>query len=546
MAKITQFKPLVGVVLGSRSDFNVMRRGLETLRVMGVPYIFEIASPHRTPERVAKFASTAGEMGMEVLIAAAGGNGQLPGILACYTTLPVIGVPIDATPMRGEDALLGISQMPPGTPVATVGINSAENAAILAAQILAIKHPRFREVLAHRRMTAGQKLERFLVELANEYPDLCDTQFTAPRPRPSVSDVETEGGTEDNTPVPPEETTERIRPGAVLIERTSVKAGQAGHLVSTPLPQEPGTVTEDSSLADDTPSPTEATTAETPRNAPPLLPLPTRPASNGVISNREAALSSDVTPTIERPSEKPSVPVTVMERVLSREEPHDTDQNTQEDLDSTVFTLDPSDPDVNVLEHAMLVLLEGGLIAMPTDTVYGLAADATNPEAVRRLLELKGHDPAKKSLAMLIGDTTALDNLVTEVPGPLERVLDEFWPGALTVLFTRRPTVLPNVSDAPSIGVRVPADPVALQLLMMMSRPLAVINTAKGTYAPATTAAEVLERFSGRVNCILDAGPCSAGEASTVLSALIEPFEILREGAVKRDELKRLLGDKLK
>mgnify|MGYP005859670249 CR=1 FL=1 len=130
-------RPLVGVIVGSRSDFNVMRRGLETLRVMGIPYVFEVASPHRNPDRVARFASTAGERGLEVLIAGAGGNGQLPGTLACYTTLPVIGVPVDATPMRGEDALLGIVQMPPGTPVATVGINQAENAAILAVQMRA-------------------------------------------------------------------------------------------------------------------------------------------------------------------------------------------------------------------------------------------------------------------------------------------------------------------------------------------------------------------------------------------------------------------------
>ena len=138
MPRIAHSKPLVGVILASRSDFNVMRRGLETLRVMGVPYVFDIASPHRMPDKVAKFASSAGENGIEVLIAAAGGNGQLPGIVACHTSLPVIGVPIDATPMRGEDALLGISQMPPGTPVATVGINSSENAAILATQILAL------------------------------------------------------------------------------------------------------------------------------------------------------------------------------------------------------------------------------------------------------------------------------------------------------------------------------------------------------------------------------------------------------------------------
>lgn len=520
-----------------------MRRGLETLRVMGVPYILEIAAPHRSPDRVARFAGEAGAKGMEVLIAAAGGNAQLASVLTNYTALPVIGVPIDSTPMRGEDALLGMCQAPPGAPVATVGINASENAAILATQILALKHPQFREVLSHRRQSASQGLDRFLNELKREFPDLCDPTQTAPDRRQNQADLETDGGVEENTPDPMEDhpRNERIRPGAVLSGGAVHPApgSSPSNLVSTPVPQEPGTVTEDPELKDTlNASGRYNAEAPTPVTAhPPKLPL------------KGSLVEVDETPTdfsFARPINGMTLPAPKLGNVADQIPATPAMITVESGRKTRHFKLDPADPDVNVLEHAMLELLEGGIIAMPTDTVYGLAADATNPEAVRRLIELKGHDPSRKSIAMLIGDSGALDHLVTEVPSALERVIDDFWPGALTILFQRRPTLLTDVSDSPTIGVRIPADPVALQLLQMISRPLAVINTAMGKIPPATAADEVLRRFEGRIECVLDAGPCRDSDASTVLSAIVEPFEILREGAVKREALKAVLGDRLK
>jgi tRNA threonylcarbamoyl adenosine modification protein (Sua5/YciO/YrdC/YwlC family) len=583
-------RPLIGVMLASRSDFNVMRRALETLRVMGVPYLFDLASPHRMPERVAKFVAGAAEAGVEVFIAASGGNGQLPGMIACHTLAPVIGVPIDSTPLRGEDSLLGMVQMPPGSPVAVVGVNSAENAAVLAVQMLSIRHTRLREVLSHRRTNAILRLDRSLMELVKEYPELCDPEQTAPKSRrQGLSEVDTDGGSEEVTPEPPPERTERIRPGATLLNPAAAAAAAVkdpSTLIATPLPQEPGVITEDSNEPALSQAPLHAhpstgramaklAAAQGPQpasslNAPTaIIPLPGRtlaPAEPARITPVDP-VRVPVAPLAEPPKPAPPeplsglpqgrrspvpVPITpdpsalMMVAHKARETAPKPAATSKGPIDTRVFTVDPADPDVNVLEHAMLVLLEGGVVAMPTDTVYGLAADATNPAAVRALLELKGYDPAKKSLAMLIGDPSALDSLVVSVPGPLERVLDEFWPGGLTVLFQRKPSVLPEVTDSASLGLRVPDHPVALQLLMMVARPLAVINTSVKEGEPATRPDEVMARFNGRIDCVLDAGACESGAPSTVLSALIEPFEVLREGAVKRADLKRVLGDKLR
>ena len=129
--------PRVGVIMGSISDWSVMQKACETLEAYGVPYRKDIVSAHRTPFRMMSYAHEAREAGIHVIIAGAGGAAHLPGMTAAYTTLPVIGVPVNATALDGIDSLLSIAQMPKGVPVAAVAIDNATNAAILAVQILA-------------------------------------------------------------------------------------------------------------------------------------------------------------------------------------------------------------------------------------------------------------------------------------------------------------------------------------------------------------------------------------------------------------------------
>ncbi|MCS7213942.1 MAG: 5-(carboxyamino)imidazole ribonucleotide mutase [Candidatus Calescibacterium sp.] len=129
-------KPLVGIIMGSDSDLAVMKDAEEILKLFDIPYELDIVSAHRTPQKMFKYAESAHRRGLKVIIAGAGGAAHLPGMVASITPLPVIGVPIKVTALQGLDSLLSIVQMPAGVPVATVAIDNAKNAAILAAQII--------------------------------------------------------------------------------------------------------------------------------------------------------------------------------------------------------------------------------------------------------------------------------------------------------------------------------------------------------------------------------------------------------------------------
>ena len=140
---------LVGVIMGSKSDWDTMRHASETLEQFGVAHETKIVSAHRTPQWMAEYASTAESRGLEVIIAAAGGAAHLPGMVAAHTLLPVLGVPIESHALKGMDSLLSIAQMPGGIPVGTLAIGKAGaiNAALLAVAILANSRPDLREKL---------------------------------------------------------------------------------------------------------------------------------------------------------------------------------------------------------------------------------------------------------------------------------------------------------------------------------------------------------------------------------------------------------------
>ncbi len=141
----------VAIIMGSNSDWPVLEPAEKTLKSFGVEVEVVVASAHRTPEMVHEFAAGARGRGVEVIIAAAGAAAHLGGVIAAFTTLPVIGIPINATPLNGMDSLLSFVQMPSGIPVATMAINGAKNAALFAVQILATKYPELVEKLAEDR-----------------------------------------------------------------------------------------------------------------------------------------------------------------------------------------------------------------------------------------------------------------------------------------------------------------------------------------------------------------------------------------------------------
>jgi phosphoribosylaminoimidazole carboxylase PurE protein len=154
-------KPLVGIVMGSSSDLSVMEESAEILKRFEVPYEMIVASAHRSPDRTREYARSAQKRGLEVIIAGAGGAAHLAGSIAAETVLPVIGVPIDSTPLKGIDALLATVQMPSGVPVATmaVGKTGARNAGILVIQIVSLHRPELRKKLLEYREEMARQVE---------------------------------------------------------------------------------------------------------------------------------------------------------------------------------------------------------------------------------------------------------------------------------------------------------------------------------------------------------------------------------------------------
>ncbi|MEM1541175.1 MAG: 5-(carboxyamino)imidazole ribonucleotide mutase [Ignisphaera sp.] len=149
--------PKVAVIMGSKSDWEYMKEAVELLKQFDIEVVIKVLSAHRTPEATFDFAKNAAENGVEVIIAGAGGAAHLPGVVAALTHLPVIGVPIPSKHLNGLDSLLSIVQMPPGVPVATVGIGGAKNAALLALRVLSLKYP---EIVA--------KLKRYVEDMKKE------------------------------------------------------------------------------------------------------------------------------------------------------------------------------------------------------------------------------------------------------------------------------------------------------------------------------------------------------------------------------------------
>jgi len=154
-------KPLVGIVMGSDSDLPTMKDASEICKQFGIPFEMKVVSAHRTPHEMANYGKTASEKGIKVIIAGAGGAAHLPGMLAAYTVLPVIGVPIQTKTLNGIDSLYSIVQMPAGVPVATVAIGGGKNAGLLAVQILATADNELRDkIIEYKKQIAKESIEK--------------------------------------------------------------------------------------------------------------------------------------------------------------------------------------------------------------------------------------------------------------------------------------------------------------------------------------------------------------------------------------------------
>ena len=196
--------------------------------------------------------------------------------------------------------------------------------------------------------------------------------------------------------------------------------------------------------------------------------------------------------------------------------------------------------DPNAISRALSVLQAGGLIAFPTDTVYGLAAATFSTAAIDKLYEAKTRE-ATKAIAVLVGDIAQLDLLTSGLTPTAHKLAQRYWPGPLTLVVPKHPILPANLSAYPTVGVRMPNHAFAIDLLRRVG-PLATTSANRSGGANATTAAEVLEQLDGRIELLLDGGQCPGGIPSTVVDCTNEQPVILRAGEISQEEITTLLA----
>jgi L-threonylcarbamoyladenylate synthase len=194
--------------------------------------------------------------------------------------------------------------------------------------------------------------------------------------------------------------------------------------------------------------------------------------------------------------------------------------------------IDPNDPDSLVLQDAAGCLREHGLVAFPTETFYGLGANAMDRESVRRVFEVKGRSESKP-LLVLVDSVTMAESLASEVSNAARGLMNRYWPGPLTLVFRAVPGIPSELTAGTgTIGIRMPGHRVALELVRVFGLPITAPSANPSGEPPPTTAQAVLEKLTGSVDLILDGGPTAGGLPSTVLDVSVSPPRLLRQGAV--------------
>jgi L-threonylcarbamoyladenylate synthase len=198
-----------------------------------------------------------------------------------------------------------------------------------------------------------------------------------------------------------------------------------------------------------------------------------------------------------------------------------------------VLRVDPETPSRAIISDAAAVLAGKGLVAFPTETFYGLGADAREPAAVRRVFEVKGRRESKPVL-VLVDSIAMAESLVDEIPSQARTLIARHWPGPLTLVLRARPTVPAEITAGTgTVGIRMPGHAVALALVQALGGPVTAPSANPSGAAPPTTAEDVLAAFEGKIELVLDGGKTTGGPASTIVDATANPPRVLRAGAVK-------------
>ncbi|MGQ0650003.1 MAG: L-threonylcarbamoyladenylate synthase [Gemmatimonadaceae bacterium] len=207
-----------------------------------------------------------------------------------------------------------------------------------------------------------------------------------------------------------------------------------------------------------------------------------------------------------------------------------------------VLPVDAAQPEPAVIARAARIIAAGGLVAVPTETVYGLAANATDPRAVQRIFDAKGR-PSLNPLIVHLADANDLASVARNIPSLARTLAERFWPGPLTLVMQKQPVIADGVSAGlDTVGVRVPAHAVTRALIRAVGLPLAAPSANRFTRISPTTAAHVVAQLGDLIDLILDAGPAPVGIESTVLDLTTSPLRLLRPGGVSRDAIEAVTG----
>ena len=481
-------QPKVAIVAATLEEAEQLHPAAEMLATLELTHEVCVASMWIDPRGLLRWAEALEPRGTRVILAAAGAEPALAGWLAATTRLPVIAIPTATDVSDAREWLALEINCSPSAPVATVGANGAQAAAMLAARILAVADAGLRAAIDHHRHEAAEELRRQNTELAEqwEYDDA-----------DSLQPVGADAGQNVHPPAP-DPGLPRDVDGVAVYDLTDMRSEDlndpAFQFIDDSAPEEPVRI---------------------------------RPADERKRPLRPLSEATPVVPAArEDVDREPRRTATPPARRLGR------------------LRIDNESPDVATIEEVVDCLLEGGVVAFPTETVYGIAADATNPAAVERLFELKGRDPGK-AISLMVDSSRLLSAIAQNVTVEVRRLMEAFWPGALTMVFQKRPGNFRHVSPGNTIGVRLPDHSVPLAIMQALARPLAC-TSANLAGAPEARSADEIERiFGGRIEAILDGGVLPERPPSTVIDVSRDPFRILRLGAITRDQIGAVVGDKL-
>ncbi|HET6489195.1 MAG TPA: L-threonylcarbamoyladenylate synthase [Syntrophales bacterium] len=197
-----------------------------------------------------------------------------------------------------------------------------------------------------------------------------------------------------------------------------------------------------------------------------------------------------------------------------------------------MIKINPEHPEPDRIDEAVAILKSGGVIALPTETFYGLGADARNEQAIEKIFGIKGRD-FNNPILVVIGDRNHLESFAAEIPEAARKLMDRFWPGPLTIVFRAAPSVSPKLTaGGAKIGIRLTSHPIAMAIAKRLGGPVTATSANRSGAPECSSAAEVLSQLQGRIDDVVDGGQTMGGKGSTLVDVTVYPPKVLREGMI--------------